>query len=306
MRKHSPLRRIGFTLIELLVVIAIIAILIALLVPAVQKVREAASRTTCANNLKQIGLAIHNYSDAYHKLPYGRSGGGSKDHSWAVLILPYVEQDNLWKIMTNTHAGVTQINGVNPLNSTTIPDIKVMRETELSVFFCPTRRGPPSTLTDIVNNPPQANGAVMAAVGDYAACRGDGVPVNGVDTGMFIQVPTPTPPKALRFVDIIDGLSNTLAIGEKHVPKGTFNDVNDGSIYNGGLPAGVFRIASTASPLAFSSDDVYRNNFGSWHSGICQFVFGDGSVRSLAVSVPGSTMALLANRADGKDIPAFD
>src|SRR4051812_38984198 len=91
----KPLQRFGFTLIELLVVIAIIAILIALLVPAVQKVREAAARTKCMNNLKQIGLGIHNYHDTFRRLPPDRIVNDWP--TWAVLILPYIEQADLFK-----------------------------------------------------------------------------------------------------------------------------------------------------------------------------------------------------------------
>ena len=134
--------RPGFTLIEVLVVIAIIAVLIGLLLPAVQKVREAAARMSCANNLKQLGLACHNFHDSNGTLPYARSGGGTNRSTWARLLLPYLEQGPIYDTYTTPIAGVSQTDGFNNLTSTNA-QVLAATQAQVKVFICPSRRGPP-------------------------------------------------------------------------------------------------------------------------------------------------------------------
>ena len=154
-------RRGGFTLIELLVVIAIISILIGLLLPAVQRTREAANRISCANNLKQIGLALHHYHLDHERLPPARSG--PKGATWAVLILPYMEQAPLY--------------GQWNLRQTYYQQSDVARLTSLPNYFCPSRRtrtGPPaaSISGDVLSDGPKDTPNVPGALGDYAVNLG--------------------------------------------------------------------------------------------------------------------------------------
>ncbi len=306
LRMSRVRQRAGFTLIELLVVIAIIGVLIGLLLPAVQKVRESANRMSCANNLKQMGLALHSYHDVNSALPYSRRDPGD---TWAVLLMPYIEQENLYKQWNRN-----QISYYLQTDQA--------RETPVKLFFCPTRRGPTDapavSLSGDINN----NGAglphVPGALGDYACNAGsrtdagsgaltnnDDSDPNNIPAG---RVPANGPfwkrsaASLLTFQNITDGLSNTLFIGEKHIPRGGFGNPPDSAFYNGdhrnycttGIGAPLRGIDSTSTGV----------QFGSWHPGICQFVLGDGSVRALHVSISPTQLEYYAARADGQVITA--
>jgi prepilin-type N-terminal cleavage/methylation domain-containing protein len=295
----SPSRRTrrGFTLIELLVVIAIIAVLIGLLLPAVQKVREAAARMSCSNNLKQLGHAMHGFHDTYGKFPYPRSGGGQNRHTWALLLLPFIEQDNVFKTYQATLAGVNKTDGINN-NTSTDPQMVAARQAAVSVFLCPSRRGT-GTLSPIA-----AGSTVTGVPSDYAACIGDSGTVP--TTGVFSLVNSNHMLSGRKIGDIADGTSNTLMIGEKHIVLGFLNDpVQDGMIYSGGETQTYSRRAGPSNPLAISNTTAISNQFGSWHTGIVQFVFADGGVRGLPTSIPGSVLGLLSYCSDGQVIPNY-
>jgi prepilin-type N-terminal cleavage/methylation domain-containing protein len=294
--------RRAFTLIELLVVIAIIAILIALLVPAVQKVREAAARTQCANNLKQMALACHGFHDAKKALPNSRRDA---DYTWFVEIFPYVEQDSLqkqWNLNTGT-SFYTQS--------------AAARDTPVPIFFCPARRGPMGT--NPPGDPEDGDGAVTVtgAVADYACNIGDinsdywwstnsDGTANAPSTGAFhldnnwSNATPPTYVGGVRFSAITDGLSNTFLLGEKHVPLTQFGVYNyDAAAYNGDHGASM-RAAGPGLTLARNPTDNFSNRFGSYHPGICQFALCDGSTRAIDNTLDGVTLGYMANRADGK------
>jgi prepilin-type N-terminal cleavage/methylation domain-containing protein len=164
---QSRVRRSGFTLIELMVVIAIIAVLMGLLLPAVQKVREAASRISCANNLHQLGLAFHLYHDGQGKLPPSRLSPGTA--TWAVLILPYIEEDNLYRQWDLSRIYYDQT--------------PVARQKAVKIYFCHSRRTANTSPMESIfgDTPSWGDGSTLfpGALCDYAAC----VDPSGADAG---------------------------------------------------------------------------------------------------------------------------
>jgi prepilin-type N-terminal cleavage/methylation domain-containing protein len=268
----------GFTLIELLVVIAIIAVLVALLLPAVQQAREAARRSQCRNNLKQIGLAFHNYHDIFRVLPDGGNDSGTGwpcgaccsannrgEWNWMYQILPQIEQENLYEVTTDT----------------------TIYQTPTAVYYCPSRRA--------------ARIYGSSAKTDYAGNAGDGMTNYN---GAIIRRSCKTP---VDFAIVLDGTSNTLLVAEKQTNDNNFGGsggdnepyVNSGwdqdEIRWGGLNnAPAPDSAHPAEPPTF-----WSGRFGSVHSGAFNGVLLDGSVRSISYNIDAETFRRICVRNDG-------
>ncbi len=290
----------------------IIAIMIALLLPGVQASREAARMISCQNNLKQIGLAVQNFHIRYDFLPPSRN----YDHytTWAFLILPELEQGALSEELDPKLKYYYQSDKA--------------RLTSVPTYFCPSRRSGKihSVSGDDILSRYETSPHVPGIVSDYACSAGHG-PAGvwnwNTSNGAFImgrgETEPPTvprwdfaPPGAIlkqwesqtSFNSILDGTSHTIFIGEKHVREQyTGIAPEDGAIYNGDHPANFSRCGGPGYPIARFPNEDFQTNFGSYHTGGCNFVFGDGSVRTFSPQISTELLGKLTHRADGEFVP---
>ncbi len=319
MRPVSSKVRPAFTLIELLVVIAIIGVLIGLLLPAVQKVREAAGRTRCANNLRQLALGVHNYESTYGVFP---PAGGPGNATWCFLLLPYIEQDNIYK----TGAGTPGFFNAN-FRNVIPPRGPFQYHAMVNTYFCPSR--PRSTFVSLFeprSNPADPNYEPPGGLcGDYAGNGGDNDQTMNQPNASGTIIRTNANGFAqVTIASITDGTSQTFLFGEKNVPMdawghfgrgaGSFpslddldtaNKLGDSCIYNNDDAQVVMRACGVSMELVVdkvahnttpSQGNKYYRRYGSYHAGICLFALCDGSVRPIKNTTPGDVLAALATR----------
>lgn len=295
--------RYGFTLIELLVVIAIIAVLIGLLLPAVQKVREAAARAKCQNNMKQLGIGLHNFHERNGRLPtseFHDNGANPVRWNWIPKMLPEMEQTAISNQLVFTQHS-WQGNNYNLLKE------------RFKMFLCPT-----DPFADVQREEEGFAGPTwVLSQADYAACAGDyknstGIGqspdygnqsyANPISRGMMARWGW-----SANFLEVTDGLSNTFMVGEC---VGAFSICQNFAAQCWG---------TTAHPINYQNDSLKNQlptqgnprwdesiGFRSFHTGGCNFLLGDGSVRFVRDGIDGATYRAFGSRAGGEALSSLD
>lgn len=311
--------RVGFTLVELLVVIAIIGVLVGLLLPAVQAAREAARRMQCSNNLKQLGLALHNYESTFKTFP--PVGYDSNQMSWLVMTLPFIEQNNLFAQFnfngTRATGGQSSswngLNRINVVKGVVIPAIQCPSATEDSLFsvFDPANEATVRTSHyQAVLGPIGPNGSnnnapyrfLGAAAASGAAVFGP-VAIQGAFGSARQESTTVFLPEKNTIGAMVDGTSNTLLLGEfswkgyanwRPFTRGWYADTRGTLMY---LAKNVTYPINSKISLAWNDA-----SFGSMHTGGAQFVKGDGSVHFVTQSTDMATYRAAASRDGGETV----
>jgi prepilin-type N-terminal cleavage/methylation domain-containing protein/prepilin-type processing-associated H-X9-DG protein len=300
MKSHQRVVRTAFTLVELLVVIAIIGILIALLLPAVQAAREAARRSQCQNNLKQIGLAIQLHHDTAGRFPMGRDRQDQYGVSWAFYLLPYIEEEAVFKSFVDG----TRVD--DPVNTAAM-------RTPIEIYACPSRRAAAADRNfDDDDGPPLVRSA--ATLGDYGANAGyDTQTGMDRDTGLLSSAPVDKAEAGPIFSgsrisarQVTDGLAATIAVGERHIPPIRSDEPEEMECFWQGdtaFLAGDTRqtiLGDSANGLANGWDDPDNEKFGGPHTGVVQFVFLDGHVSAIQDGIDLSALKALSTIGGGE------
>jgi prepilin-type N-terminal cleavage/methylation domain-containing protein/prepilin-type processing-associated H-X9-DG protein len=333
----NPQKRRGFTLIELLVVIAIIAILIGLLLPAVQKVREAAARMSCSNNLKQIGLACHSFHDQNGAFPLGQHDDDNKSWSWRVHILPHMEQGNLFNQLKTAGMILPSVTSPNhlpdptggtnrnvdqaPWNGSEIDDntnLTSICTTPIKVYTCPSDVLPDFDDEGRAKSNYCANLGNPTILNEWGCAQWRGNEQHGImlwsnnnDTDWYVKMSA-----------IPDGTSNTVLVGEitesgldinnrdsqvsalfsnaRNLP--TWAGGNEDGDCNGRRLGSCFRVMATGYQLNRRTGEESNQSFGSQHSGGANFLLTDGSVRFISDTVNINIYTALGTRNGGEAV----